>query len=122
MTRHFRHGLAAALLLAGCGDCTSTSGAMGELGNGGFVHECIGSSDPVCETKLFRDQLVSRGLAVGARFGLAFDDDHGNDLQVAPASPAAIASDATGLVLLRSGPSAVLAWDGSNVVHDLLHV
>lgn len=51
--RRRREWFAAGLLTLGgcastCGD-TSDPGAIGELGNGRFLYQCGGSSDPVCE-------------------------------------------------------------------------
>lgn len=63
-----------ALTLVGCastcGD-SSNPGAIGELGNGNFLYECGGSSDPVCEFNEFGENFPEC-IAVGGQFDLEY--------------------------------------------------
>lgn len=53
-----------------CGD-SSQPGAIGELGNGNFLYECGGTSDPVCEFSEF-GEMFPECIALGGQFDLEY--------------------------------------------------
>jgi len=76
-------------VVSGCSDPDAT-GSAGELGAGSFAYSCVADSDAACSVGGAVDALSSarhfgrRGVipdavAVGALFGLRFDDPRGDD-------------------------------------------
>jgi hypothetical protein len=65
----------AALMLVGCAstcDESSRPGTIGELGNGRFLYECEGMSDPACESGSDADHYFPECIALGGVFDLEY--------------------------------------------------
>jgi len=69
-----------------CGD-SSQPGAIGELGNGNFLYECGGTSDPVCEFSEF-GEMFPECIALGGQFDLEYrlldGSALGDDIEIDP--------------------------------------
>jgi hypothetical protein len=117
--RHAGTWIAGALLLGGGCDFEQPV-SPGELGNGQFRYVCAGVTDPACGPDGGADRFPDV-LAVGGRFGLAYEPDEGPTPRVEPVAPSVLGDVDGVLAFLRAGTSAVLAVRG-DVVVDVVHL
>jgi hypothetical protein len=95
-------------------------GTRGELGNGTFFYECGGATDPVCDDG-DSDYPFDRDYAVGARFGLTFEDDNGLGATLSASAPERLDDSGQDFVALAEGTVAVIARRGDRVI-DIIHL
>lgn len=123
-------GLAVWLVVLGCSDPDAT-GTVGELGAGTFDYSCVANSDAACSSSGQIDSLsaardfgrrgtIPGAVAVGALFGLRFDDSEGDDIDAFRVVAASRDDEPVSgqYAITQPGTSAFLALEDSTTVLD----